>query len=490
MDAAASYSQWRDLAREHDKASGAADWQLIDQSNRYDNAQIRKRLDTLRYHRKHGDNQGLLFTLNEGLHGNMGGMGRDKLYEVAKVGTKQLIHDYVDEIANALEHIASLDQREVSHEQKLDFFQRASHCYGRTALMLSGGGALGHFHVGVTKSLLEQGLLPQVISGSSAGSVITALMGSLSDEELREMTQPARLLEEAKEEVSWVDRLLFGGSGQIDVAGMEQMISRLIPDLTFQEAYERTGRHINISVAPAELHQTSRLLNAIASPNVYIRTAVMASCAVPGVYPPVMLEAQNVQGKRQPYLPTRRWVDGSVSDDLPAKRLSRLYGVNHYIGSLINPIIMFAGDNPQSVLPLPGSLRTAGHWGAARLARFSTTITQRYTRQWPRFNLLINMVTSILNQKYTADISIYPDFRKFDMRKILSHLSEEELVNLVNQGVRATWPQLERIRISTKISQTLDRIMAEYGEQPLLHNVRKQSAHKKTTKLSTRKKAS
>jgi predicted acylesterase/phospholipase RssA len=46
--------------------------------------------------------------------------------------------------------------------------------------------------------------------------------------------------------------------------------------------------------------------------------AVMASCAVPGVFPPVMLMARNVHGEAQPYLPTRRWVDGSIADDLPA----------------------------------------------------------------------------------------------------------------------------------------------------------------------------
>jgi TAG lipase / steryl ester hydrolase / phospholipase A2 / LPA acyltransferase len=64
------------------------------------------------------------------------------------------------------------------------------------------------------------------------------------------------------------------------------------------------------------------------SPNVYVRAAVMASCAVPGVFPPVMLMAKNQHGERQPYLPTRKWVDGSIADDLPAKRLQRLYRTN------------------------------------------------------------------------------------------------------------------------------------------------------------------
>eukprot|EP00614_Pseudopedinella_elastica_P006151 CAMPEP_0172603474 /NCGR_PEP_ID=MMETSP1068-20121228/23725_1 /TAXON_ID=35684 /ORGANISM="Pseudopedinella elastica, Strain CCMP716" /LENGTH=166 /DNA_ID=CAMNT_0013405227 /DNA_START=14 /DNA_END=511 /DNA_ORIENTATION=+ len=50
-------------------------------------------------------------------------------------------------------------------EVKLAFFNEMRHAYGRTALMLSGGAALGLYHVGVVKALLEGGLLPRVVSG-------------------------------------------------------------------------------------------------------------------------------------------------------------------------------------------------------------------------------------------------------------------------------------------------------------------------------------
>ena len=53
--------------------------------------------------------------------------------------------------------------------------------------MLSGGAALGIYHMGVVKSLWENGLLPHVISGSSAGSIVAAMLGTHSDEELREV---------------------------------------------------------------------------------------------------------------------------------------------------------------------------------------------------------------------------------------------------------------------------------------------------------------
>jgi NTE family protein len=475
MEEADSYDQWLEAAKAHDARSGVNKWKQQDQTKLYDYAQIRRRLDALRHHRARHDNHGLLFTLNEGIHGNMGGMGKAELYLPAKYGTKVLIEDYVDAIVDALEHIASLDDSEISREEKLDFFQRASHCYGRTALMLSGGGALGHFHIGVVKTLIEHDVLPNVISGSSAGSLVTAVFGTHTAKELEELVKPAKLVAEVEKEVRWIDKLLFGNGAQIDVHDLEETIARLVPDMTFQEAFELTGRNINISIAPADLHQTSRLMNAIASPNVFIRKAVMASCAVPGVYPPVMLEAKNVHGERQPYLPTWRWVDGSVTDDLPAKRLARLYGVNHYIASLINPMVLITKDADGEHTRIPKSLREMLHRRASKLAQTSSIVSKRYTSNWPRFNVMVNMLASILNQEYSADINVYPNFRKFDMRKILSHLSEQELMELVQQGELATWKQLDRIRTSSKISVTLDSILEAYGENDLRHVARKRN---------------
>ena len=44
----------------------------------------------------------------------------------------------------------------------------------------------GFYHLGVVKALWEQGLLPRVISGASAGSIMTAIIGTRSDEDFRQ----------------------------------------------------------------------------------------------------------------------------------------------------------------------------------------------------------------------------------------------------------------------------------------------------------------
>mgnify|MGYP002700472403 FL=1 len=172
-----SYEEWKALAKEHDRCSGREHWKKIDKTSLYDYASIRSRLERLRYFRENNDNIGLLFSLNEGIHGNMGGMGKPVLYARAKFGTKQLVHDYVDAISDSLDHLAQLDSDHPSFLERLDFFRRANKCYGKSALMLSGGAVLGNFHVGVVKALVAQDLLPDVLSGSRAGSMIAAVLG-------------------------------------------------------------------------------------------------------------------------------------------------------------------------------------------------------------------------------------------------------------------------------------------------------------------------
>ena len=467
MDLASNYEQWREAAIKQDELSGQKRWREEDQTSLYYNTQKRHRLDRLRSLRARHDYHGLLFTLNEGIHGNMGGMGRSSLYRRAKFGTKQLIEQYIDEIDDSMRFLAELDDDAIGVQEKLDFFYRANVCFGRSALMLSGGGVLGFYHLGVVKTLLEQGLLPRVISGSSAGSLVAGVLGTHTDEELEHFYEPANVHFEAEREASVFSQMFFGANPQIDVGDLEKLVARMVPDMTFQEAYEKTGRQISITVAPAETHQRSRLLNAITSPNVFVRAAVMASCAVPGVFPPVMLMAKNAHGEAQPYLPTRRWVDGSIADDLPAKRLQRLYSTNHYIVSMVNPIaIPFLRKDGESGA-LASALGSLGVGMGRELLNFYRGMVQKQGDNWPRFNMLMNSIHALMDQEYSGDINIIPSFRWYNPAKILSHLSEKDLIRLMEGGEASAFPNVESIRICTKISRTMEEILHRFEQGDL-----------------------
>lgn len=463
MTNATCYDEWREAAIAHDKKAGLDRWKNTDKSRLFDHHSIRRRMGRLRRLRAAGDNAGLLFALNEGIHGNMDGMGNPALYAKALFGTKQLIVDYIDEIASALEHLADREVDDIDAEAKLDFFHRAQHCFGRSALMFSGAGSLLFFHLGVAKSLSERELLPRVLSGSSGGAFVSGILCSHKHDELWDFLQPEILAYDADQETEGVFSLLSPLKLSIaSVDEVHEMVERLIPDLTFQQAFERTDRHLNVPIAPVETHQSSRLLNAITSPNVCIREAILASCAVPGVYPPVSLAAINDKGERQTYLPSRRWVDGSVSEDLPAKRLARLYGVNHFIVSQANPhILPFTANvkRPRSLLSniTRASRRTAREWINVSANAMSGPLS------WsPALNRVTNIALSIINQDYIGDITIVPSTKFVNPMKVLAHRSVEEIEKLIAMGERSTWPKIEKIRLQTKISRLLDRIVHDY----------------------------
>ena len=466
MDLAQSYEEWLLAAAAHDAASGMATWRKEEPSDLYDHAQIRYRLDRLRKYRKQKDWSGLLYALNEGIHGNMGGMGKSVLYRQAKSGTKVLIEQYIQEIDDALRLLAELPDEIIPIQQKLDFFYRSNVCYGRSALMLSGGGVLGFLHVGVVTELLRHGLLPRVISGSSAGSIVAATLGTHSDEELQRLDFITLLESGGSDPAGLIRRWLTGAGVRFTAENTEQLIAAIIPDLTFAEAYARTGRQISITVAPAEPHQRSRLLNAVSSPNVYLRSAVMASCAIPGVFPPVMLKAKNEKGEPQPYLPARRWVDGSVADDLPAKRLSRLFSTNHYIVSMVNPIARAFLPRDERARPVRRAASSLGVGIGREVLNFYRGVAKRYGDNWPKFNMMLHSIHALLDQEYSGDINIVPKFRPQNPLKLISQPSADELRLLVREGQHATFSRLESIRRCTQISRTLEEILHrfEYGD--------------------------
>ncbi len=452
---AGSYEEWRNAAEAHDRYKGLDRWRQRDHSKQYDYVSIRVRLDRLRSLKARHDNREMLFTLNEGIHGNMGGMGRAGLYGHALSGTKRLIEEYIDEIVHTLEHLATEDSGDITFEEKLDFFRRASHCFGHSAFMMSGSGSLLYFHIGVVRALLQADLLPSVLSGSSGGAIVGSIVCSHTEEELRELMDPEVLLGRMPSPAR--------RGGVMDPGELEETLSDFLPnDLTFEKAFEISGRAMNVSIAPAETHQTSRLLNATTAPSVTMRSAVMASAAVPGIFPPVTLQAVDSEGQRKSYLPSRRWVDGSVSDDMPAKRLARLYGVNHYIVSQTNPhVLPFVTDGHRKQTSL-GLLQAAGQRATREWFNAITQIIDRADSKNGLVTQATSLMRSVINQDYVGDINILPDYRVINPARLLSFPGEKQVHKLIASGERCTWPKLEMIRQQTRISRSLREIRQNF----------------------------
>jgi NTE family protein len=460
LASAGTYAEWSAAALAADAESGAEAWKAREDDGELDASDIRRRRDALRLSVGENDAQGLLFELNEGIHGNMGGMGNPALYGRARFGTKHLIADYVAAIVEALDAVAHAPEAEITFGEKLDFFERAALCYGRSALMLSGGGGRIYFHHGVVDALLDEGLLPDVMSGSSAGGWLCAVVGSRTDGEL------AGFLETKRYDFGVASSFLGTALGARRMRSdgrlqkvRKEVIEALVGDLTFAEAHEHSGRMINISVASPDRHHRARLLNAITSPNVTLRSACDATSCLPQFQEPAMLQAKDRSGRIVPYLPNQRWIDGALADDLPLKRLQRLYAVNHTIVSQINPMSLvtpFLRPDPKSGKDGPlyqssnllfGALREGAKLAQRSLWAINRSAADAWLEYFYRF----------AEQTVSGDVTIEASFDTRSLEhSVFNFADDTEISCLIMEGRRATWPRIEQIRNATAVSKALD----------------------------------
>ncbi len=453
---AEDYQTFHQASLYHDELSGAEEWKEADESSDYDYQLIRKRVARIKEARARDDASALMSILHEGIHGNLGNLASPALGKHCKIGTKKLIEEFLEQVCEALEFIYHVDETEVDFYEKLSFFDETSHAYGQSCLMLSGGAGLGFFHAGVVKSLLEHDLVPDVVSGASAGSIIAALIGTRGKEELTDILSAESIHQQFSQ---WSRFRGFHKDGFFDSTNLENALIDLFDLTTFEEAYQKTGIHMTITVSPADLHQISRLLNAKTSPNAIITQSVRASCAIPYVFSPVYLKAKNPQGEVIPYIPNRQFADGSLMADLPFDRLARLYGVNHSIVSQTNPLaapfIGRAKNKSESITQL--TLRHAASM-AKKNSIYIFDVLERMTSH-DSVKRGIHKVRSIIEQQYVGDINILPKRGLADMKQIFANPTIADLQRLIDDAERASWPHIDMIKRNTKISKTFQKYL-------------------------------
>ena len=131
-------------------------------------------------------------------------------------------------------------------------------------------------------------------------------------------------------------------------------------DMTFLEAYHLTGRILNVSVMSNEGHSKTKILNYINSPHITIRSAVVASSAIPGLLPACPLFVKTFKGEVVEYFGNGRlWRDGSMRADIPERELQQLFRVKYTVVSQVNPHISLFFFRPRGH---PGKPSVARRW--------------------------------------------------------------------------------------------------------------------------------
>jgi TAG lipase / steryl ester hydrolase / phospholipase A2 / LPA acyltransferase len=238
-------------------------------------------------------------------------------------------------------------------------------------------------------------------------------------------------------------------------------MQELLGDITFQEAYNRTRRILNICVSSASVYELPRLLNYVTSPNVMIWSAVAASCSVPILFSAAQLLVKNpITGENTPWNPTpQRWIDGSVDNDLPMTRLAEMFNVNHFIVSQVNPhVIPFLVKDEESIAKDAKS-DAAGPGFVYTLTNLAKDEALHRMHVLAELGIFTNLVTkcrSVLSQKYSGDITILPAIDYKDFPRILKNPTSDFMVQACLCGERATWPKLSRIRNHCAVELELD----------------------------------
>ncbi|MCG8614538.1 MAG: DUF3336 domain-containing protein [Pseudomonadales bacterium] len=461
---ATTYERWIAIALELDYLERKVEWKESFRCNLYNYELIYHRLNQLKVLHEQKNVAELARALREGLHHDLGNMGNPALYERSHVGTKHLIEEYVSQVCFALNYVCDSELPDLAGQKKVEFFKDTLLSFGRPALLLSGGASLGVFHIGVVKALWTRGLLPKIIAGSSVGSIIAGMLGTHTDAELPGMWDP-----ETHNLRAWKWNGLFKGflgKGFMDPKTLRACLRSNIGEFSFQEAYERTGRSINITVSPTEHHQMPRLLSRYTSPYLLVWSASQASCSVPGIFPPTKLLKKDESGELTAYMPKLRWVDGSVVSDLPIERLMHLYDVNFSIVSQTNPhIVPFLTHqkNRQNagMLTWPGRfLKSEVEFRGKALFDFlRKRIGPEALRQ------LSGQAYTILAQSYYGDVTIAPQYDYRHYASLLKNPTNEFVNEMILAGERATWPKIAMIKTHAKISQTLEKCIARAEEK-------------------------
>ena len=171
----------------------------------------------------------------------------------------------------------------------------------KLGLVLSGGGVRGIAHIGAIKALLEHGIVPDIVSGSSAGSVVGALYcNGYSPVEMMEFFKQTPLFH--------INKFAFSKPGFIDT-------DKFYPD------FKKYFKHDDFSLLKRKLFVTTVDMCAgelkVFESGQLIRP-LLASSAFPGLFSPVMIDHI-------------LYADGGILDNFPIapilNRCDRLIGV-------------------------------------------------------------------------------------------------------------------------------------------------------------------
>jgi NTE family protein len=176
----------------------------------------------------------------------------------------------------------------------------------KIGLVLGGGGLKGFAHIGVLRALEERKIKPTVYAGTSIGALIaSAAAGRMR---IDEMAQRARDLR--KRDLFRINRLgMVLNRLQLPAIYLEGPLREICKSISPPGTFEKLNATLLVNTV--DLQRGTQVVWGLPGlKKVEIADAVYASCALPGFFPPGIIEE-------------RPCVDGGVMDNLPVSIAGR-----------------------------------------------------------------------------------------------------------------------------------------------------------------------
>lgn len=475
------YEEFEAAAFQLDEVLGYDLWRQNPTSKYYDYRLIYQRLQAIITAREEDDILGLVSLLRSGLVRNLGNITASELFNKAYAGTKLLIEDYITQVALAVDHVTSYPvtaDSGLTTQNKLDVLHDTRQAFGRSVLVLQGGAIFGLCHLGVVKALHLRGLLPRIISGTATGALIAALVGVHTEDELLDFLKGESIdltaftkKVEASSQSTWYQTLMrrirrFIRDGYfLDVSVLEEVVRANVSDLTFEEAYLKTKRVLNITVSTTGGGGVPDLLNYLTAPNVLIWSAALASNASSStLYKQVTLLCKDDAGNITPWSPSlsttfRPWTHASYADarESPLHRIAELFNVNHFIVSQARP---YLAPFLRSDLHHPNPKQDGRRYQLSMpILRLIVMEIQHRLHQLNELGILPHSIRRFLLDENIPgpSLTLVPELTPGDFFRLLENPTKDALDYWIRRGEKSVWPAVGALKVRCAVEVELDR---------------------------------
>ena len=504
---APDHESWHESARRLDTSKGSGFWLADLRSTRYNWPFVQDTIRRLREARVAEDWRAVIQALRYCSRPNVGGIMAPQLFSATYTGEpKTIVTEFVDEVTTAIAWLAHEAIDSTRHhkprssprdddpggefgcyESTRDLFRAAVASYGRTVLSLSGGGALGTYHFGVCRALLEKSLMPKVVCGTSAGGIVAAFVCTRTDDELhRDLYDDDALHNHLtcfeKTILQCLRGILTKGAAYDNMRWMAIASwfanGDVVPNMTFLEAYKRSNRKLAITVCAKGKRAPPVLLTHLTSPHVVIASAVVATAGVPMLLKPtVLLEKDPQTGVVAPQPGGEAYIDGSIVHDIPNVGLKEAFNAKFVIASQVNPHVA------PFIFHTHGAPGEPSRWSTPRRAEdawhggFVLAAAELYLRsdmlnklQWLRdIDATPGWTGRILTQNFEGSATIMPNLQLRDYFHVFSNPTKTAVERYLRVGRVATYQKIVRSSLFFGRDALLDRRPSILSSMMALH---------------------